>query len=80
MDRRLHRFSERLKELRNKQGWDQEELAQKLNTSKSNISFYENMQRSPGYDMILKMADLFDESTDYIMGVSDTQKLKKIAN
>ncbi len=79
MSGRLYKFSARLKELREREGWDQEELAQRLKTSKSNISFYENMLRSPGFEMIFKMAELFGESTDYIMGVSDIPRLKKDA-
>jgi transcriptional regulator with XRE-family HTH domain len=79
MDKRLYKFSKRLKELRLKHGWDQWELAEKLDTSTSNISFYENMQRSPGFEMLIKMAELFNESTDYIMGVSDIPRIKKEA-
>ena len=70
-------FSTRLKEFRESRGWDQVELAKKLGTSASNISYYENMQRKPGYAIILKLRELTGESADYIMGVSDVRRLKK---
>lgn len=72
-------FCTRLKMLREERGWDQVQLAAKLDTSKSAISMYESGKRRPGYDMLCKMVELFDESGDYIMGISDARRLKKIA-
>ena len=68
-------FSQRLKMLREENGWTVEELAEKLETSKSNISFYENNKRLPGYEMLFKMMRLFNVSVDYIIGASDDRGL-----
>ncbi len=72
-------FMARIKKLRQERGWDQVQLAGKLGTSKSTISMYESGQRRPGYNMLCKMVDLFDESADYIMGLTDVRRVKKIA-
>jgi len=69
-------FSQRLKMLREENGWTVEELAEKLETSKSNISFYENNKRLPGYEMLFKMMRLFNVSVDYIIGASDDRGQK----
>ena len=80
IDPRLKISAQRLKMLREEQGWSQEDLAIKMGTEKSLISYYESCQRSPGYNSILKLKEIFNESADYIMGDSSARKLKKIAN
>ena len=72
-------FSKRLKMLREERGWDQVQLADQLETSKSNISMYESGKRKPGYDMLCKMVEVFGESSDFIMGINNVRKQKKIA-
>lgn len=47
MDTINEKFGQSLKEIRKKNGWTQEELAKKLNTTKQVISKYEKSQRSP---------------------------------
>ena len=47
MDSINEKFGQSLKEIRKKNGWTQEELARKLNTTKQVISKYEKSQRSP---------------------------------
>lgn len=67
-------FRQRLIALRNEKGWDQVQLADRLNTSKSTISMYESGKRKPGYEMLCKMSEVFRVSSDYIMGISDIRR------
>lgn len=61
----------RLKELRNKANITQKELAESINTSQQNIAFYEKGERKPKHDMVEKLANFFNVSTDYLLGQTD---------
>ena len=61
----------RLKELRNKANITQKELAESINTSQQNIAFYEKGERKPKHDMVEKLANFFNVSTDYLLGKTD---------
>lgn len=52
---------------RKKNGWSQEELAEKLSVSRQSISKWEGAQAVPDLQKILKMAELFGVSTDYLL-------------
>ena len=52
---------------RKKNGWSQEELAEKLSVSRQSISKWEGAQAIPDIQKILKMADIFGVSTDYLL-------------
>lgn len=52
---------------RKKNGWSQEELAGQLNVSRQSVSKWEGAQSVPDLDRILKMAQLFGVSTDYLL-------------
>ncbi len=64
------KFGEMLKSLRIEQRYTQQELADILNLSKSNISKYESNSIEPNLDTIQKIADFFKVSTDYLLGRS----------
>lgn len=57
----------RLKELRNQYKISQEVLAEKLDVSQQTISKYENNRRLPDLNMIIKLADYFHVSIDYLL-------------
>ena len=59
---------QRLKEIREEKGLSQRELAKLLNIDKSTVAKYETGERSPDADMIVKLADFFDVSTDFLLG------------
>ncbi len=65
-------FGERLKELRIKFGLKQHELAEILNVSQSTIGMYENDQRTPPAESIVKLAEYFNVTTDYLLGHTKT--------
>ena len=52
---------------RKKCGWSQEELAEKLNVSRQSVSKWEGAQATPDIQKIIKMAELFGVSTDYLL-------------
>ena len=61
----------RLKELRQKANITQKELALSINSSQQNIAFYEKGERKPKHEMVEKLADFFNVSTDYLLGKTD---------
>ena len=58
----------RIKILREQSGLNQKELASKLQIANSTMSQYESGQRIPSDDLKLKIAELFNVSTDYLLG------------
>ena len=67
----------RLKELRKKRGVSQVKLAMDLNTNQNTISRYETGEREPGIAELIKIADYFHVSVDYLIGRTDNPKLPK---
>lgn len=61
----------RLKYLRTERGENLERVAEYLNVSIQTISNYENEKRDMTPDTILKLAEYFGVSTDYLLGKSD---------
>ena len=54
-------------DLRKKNGWSQEELAEKLDVSRQSVSKWESAQSVPDMKRILMMSELFGVSTDYLL-------------
>ena len=67
----------RLKELRKKKGISQLRLATDLNTTQNTISRYETGEREPGIDELIKIADYFNVSVDYLIGRTENPKLNR---
>ncbi len=63
-------FSERLKTLRTTNRLSQRELADRIGVGKSQISYYENGERFPSVDVLIKLSDVFRVTTDYLLGIS----------
>ncbi|OMF30111.1 transcriptional regulator [Paenibacillus sp. FSL H8-0548] len=70
-------FGEKLKTERNKKGWSQEELAEKLFVSRQSVSKWENGQNYPGIEIIIKISDLFGLTIDELLR-SDEELTKKV--
>lgn len=58
----------RLKELRKARNISQLKLAMDLNMNQNTISRYENLEREADYKTLVKLADYFDVSIDYLLG------------
>ena len=64
----------KLKELRKKRKLSQLRLALDLNMNQNTISRYENIEREADYVTLIKFADYFDVSLDYLLGRNDNKK------
>lgn len=64
-------FGNNLKKYRQENGLTQEELAKKINTSRSNIANYENGKNMPSIDTLEKLSKVFNCSIEYLLGKSD---------
>ena len=53
--------------LRKKNGWSQEELAEKLNVTRQSVSKWEGAQSVPDLNKILLMSRIFEVSTDFLL-------------
>ena len=67
----------RLKEIRKSKGISQLQLALELNTNQNTISRYETGEREPGIAELIKIADYFDVSVDYLLERTDNPKMQK---
>lgn len=67
----------RLKELRKKKGVSQLRMATDLNTTQNTISRYETGEREPGIDELIKIADYFNVSVDFLIGRTENPKINR---
>jgi len=67
-------LSKRISELRKEKNLTQVEFAEALGITRSAYSHYELGTREPDYDLLKKMADFFDCSTDYLLGKTTTRR------
>ena len=61
----------RLKELRKKKGLSQQALADILHVTQQSIYKYENGLAIPELDILIRMAEIFETSIDYLVGNTD---------
>ena len=59
-----------LKKLRTESGISQRELAENIGVSQQSINKYENHNIEPDIETLIRMADFFDTSVDYLVGHS----------
>lgn len=71
-------FADRLRELREKKEVGQKEVGAIINVSDSSIRKYESGTRTPTPDAIIKLADYFKVTTDYLLGITDDPTGHKI--
>ena len=71
-------FSEKLKKLRKSKKITQEELAKIINVERSSIGKYESSTTIPSNETLIKIANYFNVSTDYLLGnEKETKKARK---
>ena len=66
-----NKFSEQLGALRAEKNLSRAELAKQLNVSVRLVSYWENGQRECDFDMLIKIADIFEVSVDCLLGRAD---------
>ena len=71
-------IADKITDLRKRNGWSQEELAEKLGVSRQSISKWESAQSVPDMNKILMLSDVFGVSTDYLL--KDNMEMAPIEN
>ena len=66
-----NKFSEQLSALRAENDMTRAQLASMLNVSVRLISYWENGKRECDFNMLIKIADIFSVSIDYLLGRKD---------
>lgn len=61
----------KIKELRTEKGLTQKELAEKIDSTNKNIWAYENLGVFPSVETLIKLADVFDCSLEYLLGLAE---------
>lgn len=69
-------LDERIRELRTAKRVSQVELAQRLGITKQCVSNWENNNIQPSLEMLVKLADFFHVSTDYLLGLDNRKRLE----
>lgn len=64
-------FAERLFQLRKEYGLSRQQMANELGISRASLEFYEKGQRRPDIEVFAKLAEYFQVSADYLLGISD---------
>ena len=69
-------LSERIKRLRQERKISQTELAGALNVTKQCASNWENDNVQPSVEMLVRLAQFFSVSTDYLLGLDDKRYIE----
>jgi len=72
-------FGDKLRALRLEKGITQQCLADKMGLVKGSISAYENNAKYPSVEVLIKLCEYFNASSDYMIGLSDSMELKMSA-
>lgn len=64
-------FGKRLREMRMLRHFTQQQLADLLNIALRSYQKYEQGEREPSYNTLIRVADILDVSVDYLLGRDD---------
>ena len=67
----------RIKDLREDNDITQKEIAEYLHIKQNTYSQYENGQRQLPIDVLIRLSEYYNVSTDYILGLSDKKQVTK---
>ncbi len=75
-------LADKIIRFRKKNGWSQEELAEKMNVSRQAVSKWEAAQTTPDLEKILQLSNLFGVTTDYLLKdeLEDEEYIEKMKN
>lgn len=68
-------MGERLKNLRISKNLTQKQVAERLGIAISTLSGYELEEKHPSYFILMKLARLYDVSTDYLIGMTEKRNI-----
>ena len=66
-----NKLAQRIKELRIEKNYNQAELAKLCNVKQSCVSKWERGETLPDVEIIIALAQLFNVTTDYLIGIND---------
>jgi transcriptional regulator with XRE-family HTH domain len=66
---------ERIKKLRKSKGWNQSELGKKVGLTYGGISGIEENKSNPKLNVLIKISELFNVSTDYLLTGKEESRL-----
>lgn len=67
------KFCERLTQLRKEKGFNQQYVASYMGVSQVSISNWERGFKEPNFQALIDLTNLFDVSSDYLLGISDNR-------
>lgn len=67
-------YMNNIKNLRLQYGYTQAFIAEKLNVKQNTYSQYETGAREISIDILIALADIYNTSTDYILGLTDEEE------
>lgn len=74
MEELMKQIGERIKELRKRKHWTQDELAHLLEVAPSSVGSYERGSRQPSIENLIRMSKYFNVSLDYLLCQSDDKR------
>jgi transcriptional regulator with XRE-family HTH domain len=69
-------IKDRMKQLRQEKGWSQAQLGKKMGIHQKQISAYERGRNIPSTEVLIKLADIFDVSLDYLAFEAEGKPMK----
>ena len=69
MKKTMHTFPERLKDLRDRLGYTQSDLAKKLSITRASVNAWEMGISAPSTSWLVELSNLFHVTTDYLLGL-----------
>ncbi len=67
------KFAERLRQERILNGYNQTYIAKYMNVSQVSVSNWERGLKEPDFQTLIDLAKLFNRSTDYMLGLTDSK-------
>lgn len=71
-------IGKRIKDLRKKRKLTQAELSDSINIGQSTLANFENGKRTIPVDIVIQLAQFFNVSTDYLLGLSNSPNMREI--
>lgn len=68
-------MGKRLKDLRNSKNLTQKQVSERLGIAVSTLSGYELEEKHPSYFVLMKLARLYDVTTDYLIGMAEKRSI-----
>jgi len=71
----IMKIGERIMILRERKGYTQKQLAQRLGISRNAVNLWEMSMSSPSMESLIELSKIFHVSTDYLLGLDTEEKI-----